>query len=167
MKQFILFILLIFTLIQCELISPDVTYSRKMISAHIADFELVPPFTFGNDFFKVAGANFRVDGETGVIYDVRYKVYGSVWFCGDGTQDAVDITADMVLIADTIHISTKTIRIGVGIESLTVSSDVDAPQLGQRQYAGTVGVRIYYRNDDGDRQVSKSESYNKFNLWCQ
>ncbi len=127
MKQFILFILLIFTLIQCELVSPDVNYSRKLVYAHITDLELVPPFTFGNDSFKVAGAHFRVDGETGVIYDVRYKVYGSVWFCGDGTQNAVDITADMVLITDTIHISTKTIRIGVGIENLTVASDVDAP----------------------------------------
>ena len=167
MKQLLFYFWLIFTLIQCEFISPDVHYSRDMISAHITDFELDSPFTFGNDLYQIAGAHFQVEGETGFISDVRYKVYGRVWFCGDGIQNAVDITSDMVLIADTLNISSKTIRIGVGIESLTVSSDVDAPQLGQRQYAGTVGVRIYYRNDDGDRQVSKSESYNKFNLWCQ
>ena len=138
-----------------------------MVSAYITDLDIVAPFTFGNDLYKIAGANFRVEGETGVIYDVGYKVYGSVWFCGDGMQDVVDITTDMILIADTINISTKTIRIGVGIEDLTVSSDVDAPQPGQQQFAGTVGVRIYYRNDDGDNQVSKSESYNKYSLWCQ
>ena len=155
MKQFILFILLIFTLIQCEFWPTDVTYSRPMVSAYITDFELVPPIHFGNDFYRVSGAKFRVAGETGVIYDVRYKVYGRVWFCGDGKQDVIDITSDMVSIAETLHISANTVHIGVGTEYLTVPIDVDPPRPGQQQYAGTVGVSIYYKNDDGNRQISK------------
>jgi hypothetical protein len=159
--------MLIFTLIQCSLVSPDVGYSREKINAYITDLELDAPVTFGNDQFKIAGAHFQVEGETGVIYDVQYKVYGNVWFCGGGMQDVVDITSDLVFVADSIHISTKTIRLGVGIENLIVSSDVDAPQPGQIMFAGRVGVRLYYRNANGERQVSKSESFDQSNLYCQ
>ena len=167
MKQLIFFILIFFTLIQCQLLTSDVTYSRELINAHITDFELVGPVHFGNEFYRVSGAKFRVTGESGIIYDVRFKVYGTVKFCSDNGQDEIDIVSDIVLIADTLHISSKTVHIGTGIDYLTVPIDEQALRSGQQQYAGTVGVSIYYTNDDGNSQVSKSESYEYFDLYCQ
>jgi len=167
MKQFLVFVSLFFILIQCDLITSDVTYSRQMIPAHITDFELVPPIHFGNDFYQISGAKFLVAGEKSVIYDVRYKVFGTVWFCGNGRQDAIDIASEVMFIADSLHISSKTIHIGKGIEYLTAPIDVGALMPGQQQFAGTVGVSIYYKNDDGEKQISKSDSYDYSNLYCQ
>ena len=166
MKHFIVIILLIFTLIQCEFFPTKVTYSRPFVSAYVTDFEILPPFVFGNDSYKIAGAKFLVDGEIGSISNVRYKVYGTIRFCGGGKKDEIDIASDIEFIADTLYISNNTIHIGVGPEYLTVPIDVQAPRPDQQQYAGTVGVRIYYKSDGKEKQVSKSESYDYSNLYC-
>lgn len=167
MKQAILLIFMAFILIQCDLLTSDVTYSRPMINAHITDFELIEPIHFGNEFYRVSGAKFKVSGEAGKIYDVRYKVYGKVKYCAKNGQNEIDIASDFTLIAHTLDISTKTVHLGTGVEYLTASIDAHVPQPGWRQYAGTVGVTIYYKNDDGFEQVSKSESYEYYNLYCQ
>ena len=67
----ILLIIVVFVLLQCDIISPDVEYSREMEYAHITDFELVKPFTFRSDSFMVPAAHFRVEGEVGAVYDVQ------------------------------------------------------------------------------------------------
>jgi len=167
MKRFILFILLMLTLNHCEFLNPEVTFYQPAIPANITDFELLPPIQFGNDSYRIGGARFRVDGEAGMIFNVRYKVFGRVWFCSNGKKEVFDIASDMILIADTLRTSFEHVQIGVGIEYLTVPIDIDGLQPDQHQYAGTVGVSIYYRNDEGNRQVSKSESYDKYNMYCQ
>lgn len=167
MKQFIIFIILTFSLIQCEFFPTEVKYDRPMIPATITAFDLVPPIHFSNNYYQVAGAKFQVTGEIGAIYDVQYKVYGTVRFCDGSKKDAIDIESERVSIADTLFISNDTIHLGTGPQFLTVPFDSDPPRPGQQQYAGTVGISIYYKNREGKNQVSKSESYDYANLYCQ
>ena len=166
-KKIVLFIILILTLNQCSIISPDIQYSPERLNAYITDFEIVEPFTFLSDSFSVAGANFKIDGETGAVYDVRYEVFASVRYCDNGKQKSVDLTADKVLIADTLYISNKTIYVGVGAKSLTIARDADGLYRGQEWYPGVIGVRIYYRNAEKNTQISNRKSYDHIDWWCQ
>jgi len=167
MKRVIIFILLICTMIQCDWISPDVYYSRELEPAHITDFELIEPFIFRSDSFTVPAAQFQVNGETGAIYDVQYEVYGSIWFCGGGVQNPVEIIAAKVLIADRIPISSEPIRLGAGYKGLTVASNTNQLYPGSQWFPASIGVRIFYRNDKGEAQVNQGESYGNLDWMCQ
>ena len=152
---------------QCDWISPDVYYSRELEPANITDFELVEPFIFRSDSFTVPAAQFRVEGETGAIYDVKYEVYGSIWFCDDAAQNPVEIISEEVLIADKIPISSETIRLGAGYKGLSVASNTNDLFPGSQWFPSSIGVRIYYRNDKENMQVNKRESYGNLDWMCQ
>jgi hypothetical protein len=163
----ILFIFSVFLLLQCDIISPEVEYSRELENAYITDFELVTPFTFRSDSFMVPAAHFRVAGETGAVYDVYYQVFGSIWFCGEVAQNPVEIIAEKVLIAEMITISSNTVYLGVGHKGLSVESNTNRLYPGVQWFPAGLGVKLFYRNDKKEMQISKSESYEYLEWLCQ
>lgn len=166
MRRLIFYILITVTVIQCDWISPDVYYSRELEKAFISDLELVEPFIFRSDSFTVPAAYFQVTGETGAIYDVEYEVFGSIWFC-DGTQNPVEIIADRVLIADKISISSDRVHLGAGYKGLTVASNTNKLSPGSQWFPSGIGLRIYYRNDEGKKQITQRESYGNLDWMCK